>query len=183
MPAVTCAIDATVLSHRWEEMRPPNRPPTKDVSVGPLIRAARKRRGWSQRELARRADLGLRTITRIEREDPRHLVELATWQHVATALELPTLRQRVHPAQALRDALLRDTDHPVATVHFAGHGPAAATPDPVPEVQVLIGILEDAITKLATLRASMTAYAERVQELERFRARMLTAIAIDRPKE
>jgi len=70
-------------------------------------------------------------------------------------------------------------------LHFAGHGAADATHDPLPDVQVLIGLLEDAITKLAVVRDSVVAYGEVVEEIDRLRTRMykLTAIVFDRPEE
>lgn len=55
---------------------------------GANIRAARRRRGWTQAELARRTDLSQVTVSRMERGLGGSLA-LITWQRVAIALDLP----------------------------------------------------------------------------------------------
>jgi transcriptional regulator with XRE-family HTH domain len=55
---------------------------------GAKVRAARRRRGWSQRELGRRCRLAQTTISKMERGDGASL-SLAAWQRVADALGLP----------------------------------------------------------------------------------------------
>ena len=161
-------------------MRPPNRPPTDHVSVGSLVRAARERRGWSQRELARRAGLGLRTISRIEREDHRHLVEAGTWQHVATALQVPPLRHRLQPVHALQEALLRDLQEPAPRPT-----PATTATPALPDVAHLVAQLEDVIATLAIVRDTLATCQTLVDETVRLRAirDQLLAIIVDRPEE
>src|SRR3954447_5393154 len=55
---------------------------------GRKLRAARRRRRWSQTELARRAGLAQTTISKIERGDGGAL-SLESWQQVALVLALP----------------------------------------------------------------------------------------------
>jgi transcriptional regulator with XRE-family HTH domain len=55
---------------------------------GAKVRAARRRRRWTQAELGRRAGLSQVTISRMERGDGATL-SLVAWQRVADALELP----------------------------------------------------------------------------------------------
>lgn len=55
---------------------------------GQKIRASRKRRGWTQKESGRRAELSQQTISQIERGDGATL-SVAAWKRVALALNLP----------------------------------------------------------------------------------------------
>ena len=55
---------------------------------GQKIRSARRRRGWTQKELGRRADLSQQTISQMERGDGATL-SLAAWKRVAMVLNLP----------------------------------------------------------------------------------------------
>ncbi len=55
---------------------------------GQKVRAARMRRGWSQRELGRRTGLAQATISKMERGDGATL-SIVAWQRVATVLDLP----------------------------------------------------------------------------------------------
>lgn len=55
---------------------------------GDKIRAARKRRGWTQRELGRRAEMSQQTISQMERGDGATL-SLAAWKRVSIVLDLP----------------------------------------------------------------------------------------------
>lgn len=55
---------------------------------GEKVRAARRRRGWTQAELGRRAGLSQVTISKVERGEGGTL-SLVAWQRVADALELP----------------------------------------------------------------------------------------------
>lgn len=55
---------------------------------GQKIVAARKRRGWTQKELGRRADLSQQTISQLERGDGGTL-SIASWKRTAIVLDLP----------------------------------------------------------------------------------------------
>lgn len=57
-------------------------------ALGQKVRTARRRRGWTQRELGRRAELAQQTISQIERGDGATL-SVAAWKRVAVVLELP----------------------------------------------------------------------------------------------
>lgn len=55
---------------------------------GEKIRAARRRRRWTQGELGRRSELAQTTISKLERGDGATL-SVAAWQRIAIVLELP----------------------------------------------------------------------------------------------
>ena len=54
--------------------------------LGDLLRAERKRRGWTQREMAKRAKIGEKTIQRMERGN---IAQYDVLQRVMAALGLP----------------------------------------------------------------------------------------------
>ena len=56
-------------------------------ALGQKIRAARIRRGWTQRELGRRAELAQQTVSQIERGDGATL-SVASWKRVTSVLDL-----------------------------------------------------------------------------------------------
>ena len=76
--------------------------------LGQKLRTARKRRGWKQRELGRRAELSQQTVSQLERGDGATL-SVASWKRLAMVLGMP-LELRVG-----RDAL----ELPVDAGHLA----------------------------------------------------------------
>lgn len=71
---------------------------------GEKVRAARRRRAWTQAELGRRVGLSQATISKIERGEGGTL-SLVAWQRVADALELPLdLRLGRDAREETRDA-------------------------------------------------------------------------------
>ena len=94
MPGVRRAAINAEIERRWAERR---------AKVGGDIRAMRRRRRWSQEDLARRAGLGRGVVTRLERGVGR--ADLEILERLATVLGVPlTVRLGRDPREDVADA-------------------------------------------------------------------------------
>lgn len=130
-------------------------PATPNFEVlGNSITRLRRRRRWTQTELADRAGVSLRTITRIERHDDSHLVSAETWNGIAQAFQLPPIRTRQHPLLALETALARALERPDMP------SPSDRTP---PTVDAIAADLEEVMTLITALTSRLEGLREAYQ--------------------